>query len=127
MLRFIISFLNSRGEFRGDPRGESLGEILGEPPGEPALDLAMTFTSLVNLWSWGISSTSDSSELSVHRPLMAGRQSPGRNRCVCVLTWASVKLGQKKKKKIQTVFNMTVFLCVPLELLPRVPSSCPYV
>lgn len=73
MLRFIISFLNSSGEFRGDPRGESLGEILGEPPGDPALDLGMSLMmgSLVNL---GISSTSacSSSELSEHSSLMVG-------------------------------------------------------
>lgn len=73
MLRFIISFLKGSGEFRGDPRGESLGEILGEPPGEPALGLGMSLMSLVNLWSCGISSTSDSSELSVHSSLMADR------------------------------------------------------
>lgn len=71
MLRFIISFLNSSGEFRGDPRGESLGEILGDPPGEPALDLGMSFMTLVNLWSCGISSASESSELPVHSWLMA--------------------------------------------------------
>lgn len=83
MLRFISSFLNSSGEFRGDPRGESLGEILGEPPGEPALDLGMSLMSLVNLWSCGISSTSDSSELSVHSWLMAGRQRRGRDWSLC--------------------------------------------
>lgn len=67
MLRFIISLRNSSGEFRGDPRGESLGEL----PGEPALDLGMSLMSLVNLWSCGMSSSSDSSELSVHSSLMA--------------------------------------------------------
>lgn len=77
MLRFIISFLKSRGEFRGDPRGESLGEILGEPPGEPALDLDMSLMTLVNLWSCGISSASDSSELPVHSWFMAERAERG--------------------------------------------------
>lgn len=67
MLRFIISLRNSSGEFRGDPRGE----FLGDPPGEPALDLGMSLRSLVNLWSCAMSSSSDSSELSVHSSLMA--------------------------------------------------------
>lgn len=94
MLRFIISFLNSSGEFRGDPRGESLGEILGEPPGEAALDLGMSLTSLDNLCSCGISSTSDSSELSVHSWLMADRAEWGTAQCS-----PGLQLDQKKKKK----------------------------
>lgn len=94
MLRFIINFLNSSGEFRGDPRGESLGEILGEPPGEPALDLGMSLMSLVNLWSCGISSTSDSSELSVHSSLMADSRVRDWSQCS-----PGPQLVQKKKFK----------------------------
>lgn len=108
MLRFIIIFRKSSGEFRGDPRGESFGEILGEPPGEPALGLGMSLMSLVNLWSCGISSTSDSSELSVHSSLMAIRS-------VSAFTWASLKLAPKVN---QAVFPrrfgvMVLFSSVP--------------
>lgn len=126
MLRFIISFRKSSGEFRGDPRGESLGEILGEPPGEAALDLGMSLTSLVNLWSCGMSSTSDSSELSVHSSLMAARAERG------VGLRVHLGFGWTATKEIQTVLNrlfcsMTLFSPVPLELSPQVLSWCSYV
>lgn len=107
MLRFIINFLNSSGEFRGDPRGESLGEILGEPPGEPALDLGMSLMSLVNLWSCGISSTSDSSELSVHSSLMADSRVRDWSQCS-----PGPQLVQKKNSNIlqQTFLRHDSFL-----------------
>lgn len=75
MLRFISSFLKSSGEFRGDPRGESFGEPFGEAPGDPAVDLGISLMmgGLVSLRACGISSTSDSSELSEHSSLMVDR------------------------------------------------------
>lgn len=67
MLRFMSSFLKSRGEFRGEPRGESRGECLGEPTGEPFLDLGLIWMmgSLCILSPSHFSSRSDwsSSEL----------------------------------------------------------------
>ena len=127
MLRLIISFLISSGEFRGESRGESLGEILGEPPGEPALGLGMSWMSRLHLCSCGMSSTSDSSELSLHSWLMA--DSRVRDRCSPALpSNCSLKIGLCRQRDSFLVCSAGVTASGPVLVSIRLSKSraCPW-